>query len=88
MHLRDLKLAAGAAVKLSVRAVDAAGNLGPAATADITVSSRVPAALPRPGDGHELRPPSAATATPAVAWDRSRSPSSTSSTRSTPSPAS
>ena len=48
MHLRDLKLAAGTTVKLSVQAVDGAGNLGPAATAEITVSSHVPAPLPQP----------------------------------------
>ncbi len=33
MHLRDLKISLGATVKLSVRAVDGAGNVGPAATA-------------------------------------------------------
>jgi hypothetical protein len=48
MHLRDSKLAAGAAGKLAVRAVDGAGNVGPPATAAIGVSSRTPAPLPQP----------------------------------------
>ncbi len=46
MHLRDLKLSPGSVGTLSVRAVDAAGNLGPAATANIRVSDRLPAPLP------------------------------------------
>ncbi len=46
MQVHDMKLAAGATVKLEVRAVDAAGNRGPAASGTITVSGRVPAPLP------------------------------------------
>jgi hypothetical protein len=46
MHLRDLALAAGSEVAFSVRAVDGAGNSGPAATAKVRVSSKVPAPLP------------------------------------------
>lgn len=38
MHLRDLGLAAGTTVPLSVRAVDGAGNVGPETTARIAVS--------------------------------------------------
>jgi Domain of unknown function (DUF4091) len=48
MQLRDWKLAAGQTVKLSVQAVDGAGNLGPDAAAEITVSSHVAAPLPQP----------------------------------------
>ena len=48
MQLRDLKLAAGTTIKLAVQAVDGAGNVGKAATAEITVSSHVPAPLPQP----------------------------------------
>jgi hypothetical protein len=46
MHLRDLGLAKGQEVKLSVRAVDRAGNVGPAATGTFQVSSRMPTPLP------------------------------------------
>jgi hypothetical protein len=46
MHLRDMGLAAGGRVELTVRAVDAAGNLGPAATIETRVSDRVAAELP------------------------------------------
>jgi hypothetical protein len=46
MHVRGLKLAPAATVNLEVRAVDGAGNLGPPATAAITVSSYGPAPLP------------------------------------------
>jgi len=60
MHLRDLKLSPGASAKLSVRAVDGAGNLGSAATAGITVSNRLPAPLPQPNPDAE-RPRPAAT---------------------------
>ena len=68
MHLRDLKLAAGATVRLSVQAVDGAGNRGPAATAGITVSSRVPAPLPQPeAPMPRARPNLAAAALPQVA---------------------
>ncbi len=48
MHLRYAMAYAGKTVRLSVRAVDGAGNLGPPATASIRVSDRVPADLPRP----------------------------------------
>jgi hypothetical protein len=51
MHLRDEKLSSGVMVKLAVRAVDGAGNIGPAATARIQVSDRVPAPLPEPKVG-------------------------------------
>ena len=83
MHLRDLKLPPGSSATLSVRAVDAAGNLGPAATAGIRVSDRLPAALPGPATATSRSP--SATRRPCLAWDRSRSPSSTSWTRSIPS---
>src|SRR5262249_41707322 len=46
MHLRDLKIATQSSHKLSVLAVDAAGNRGPEATASIRVSTRQPARLP------------------------------------------
>jgi len=46
MRLRDLGLAAGAEVKVAVRAVDGAGNVGPAAEATVKVSGREAAALP------------------------------------------
>ncbi len=49
LHLRDRRLPAGAAVKLTIRAVDAAGNVGPAARLDLAVSRRAPRPLP-PGD--------------------------------------
>ena len=45
-HLRDLALPGGVPVSFKVWAVDGAGNLGPAATALIHVSNRVPAPLP------------------------------------------
>jgi hypothetical protein len=55
MHLRDLDLAPGHDVKLSVRAVDAAGNVGPPAETTVRVSSRLAAPLPgssqRPFEG-------------------------------------
>jgi hypothetical protein len=47
MHLRDLKSQAKPEHKLAVRAVDAAGNRGPEATATIRISTRVPARLPQ-----------------------------------------
>ena len=59
MHLRDLKRPAGESAALSVRAVDAAGNLGPAATANIRLSDRVPAAAAPAGDGDESCPTAA-----------------------------
>jgi len=46
MHLRDLGLATGAKVELSVRAVDGAGNVGPPATIRATLSNHVAANLP------------------------------------------
>lgn len=46
MRLRDLVLERGASVELTVRAVDAAGNVGPAASTSIRLSDKVPAALP------------------------------------------
>ncbi len=45
-HLRDLDLAPGAEVVLAVRAVDGAGNVGPAVEGKIRVSGKVPAPLP------------------------------------------
>ncbi|HEV3025903.1 MAG TPA: SGNH/GDSL hydrolase family protein, partial [Pirellulales bacterium] len=45
MHLRDLELDAGSPVELTVRAVDGAGNVGPAATIETRVSDRVAAQL-------------------------------------------
>jgi hypothetical protein len=48
MHLRDMKLAARAQRKLTIQGVDGAGNRGPAATAMITVSSRIAGPLPEP----------------------------------------
>ena len=48
MHLRDLKLTAGTTINLSVRAVDAAGNLGPDQTLSVPVSNAVPVRLPQP----------------------------------------
>jgi hypothetical protein len=47
MHLRDLKIAAGTTVKLSVRAIDTAGNLGPPASLGVAVSNFVPILLPK-----------------------------------------
>jgi hypothetical protein len=46
MHLRDLGLASGAEVRLTIRAVDGAGNIGPEVTARVRVSAQVPAPLP------------------------------------------
>ncbi len=48
MHLRDLNLAAGATIRLSVRAGDAAGNVGRAAEVVARVSGRRPKPLPDP----------------------------------------
>lgn len=48
MHLRDVDLAPGAEVKLSVRAVDGAGNRGAETAASIRVSSRTAPTLPGP----------------------------------------
>ena len=60
MHLRDLKTRAGPEHKLAVRAVDAAGNRGPEATATIRLSTRVPGRLP------ELKPVAGPTARSSV----------------------
>jgi hypothetical protein len=46
MHLRDLNLKAGAEIEFAVRAVDGAGNIGPATTAKVRVSSCVASPLP------------------------------------------
>lgn len=46
MHLRDLDLKAGAEVTIAVRAMDGAGNIGPATTGKVRVSSRIAAPLP------------------------------------------
>ncbi len=46
MHLRDLGLRPGQRIQLSVRSVDGAGNIGPAATEGICVSDLVPEPLP------------------------------------------
>jgi hypothetical protein len=46
MRLRDLGFSPGAEVKLAVRAVDAAGNAGPAAEGSLRVSDKVPPQLP------------------------------------------
>jgi len=56
MHLRDLKLAPGRAVNLSIRAADGAGNLGPAAKAGFRVSNRAPIPLPRRAPASGGRP--------------------------------
>ncbi len=45
MHLRDLSLQSGAEIEIAVRAVDGAGNIGPAATAKVRVSRRSAAPL-------------------------------------------
>jgi hypothetical protein len=57
MHLRDLDLKPGATVTLAIRAVDGAGNIGPALEAPVTVSDhramtlggRAPRAFEEPG---------------------------------------
>lgn len=46
MHLRDLGLKAGAKVVVAVRAVDGAGNVGPASELAVVVSDRVAKPLP------------------------------------------
>src|SRR5262249_45155333 len=46
MHLRDLSLAPGARVRLAVRAVDGAGNVGPASELAVSVSAATPRPLP------------------------------------------
>ncbi len=47
MHLHDLKKSPRSRAKLSVRAVDAAGNRGPETTTSIQFSTREPARLPQ-----------------------------------------
>ena len=51
MHLRDLGLAAGQTVNVSVRAVDGAGNMGPAATLSVKTSDE--SLTPLPGKNGE-----------------------------------
>ncbi len=46
MHLRDLQIKPGAEVEIAVRAVDGAGNIGPATNGKVRVSSRIAAPLP------------------------------------------
>jgi hypothetical protein len=46
MRLRDLDLTPGATVKVAVRAVDGAGNVGPAAEASVSISPRTEWSLP------------------------------------------
>ncbi|HVS36284.1 MAG TPA: GDSL-type esterase/lipase family protein, partial [Gemmataceae bacterium] len=46
MHLRDQNLGPGVEVKVAVKAVDGAGNVGPAAEATVNVSDRRPEPLP------------------------------------------
>ncbi|HEY7311964.1 MAG TPA: GDSL-type esterase/lipase family protein [Gemmataceae bacterium] len=46
MHLRDLHLKPGAEVEIGIRAVDGAGNVGPALTGKVRVSSKIAAPLP------------------------------------------
>ena len=67
MHLRDLKLENERTHRLSVQAVDGAGNRGTAATAEITVSSFVPAPLPQPKPAPAAVPNSTVTAWPRIA---------------------
>jgi hypothetical protein len=60
MHLRDLDLAPGAVSFLSVHAVDAAGNVGPAIERPAMISGRrprpLPAAGPKPSDARGTNP--------------------------------
>jgi hypothetical protein len=63
-HLRDLKLTPGGSVDLSVQAVDAAGNRGPAARVSVRVSNRNRAALPQPR--RDAKRPRPATSSPRV----------------------
>ena len=61
MHLRDMETAAGATVTLGVRAVDAAGNVGPAGTVTFRVSDlpqriTLPAAPAKPFEPAGERP--------------------------------
>ncbi len=55
MHLQDLPLAAGQRIKLTVAAVDSAGNVGPGVTEEIVVSSTRPLEI---AAGAEPFPPS------------------------------
>ncbi len=60
MHLRDLGARPGQTFTIAIRAVDGAGNIGPALSSKIRVSSRQPAPLPPapltpfPPDGETL----------------------------------
>ena len=58
MHLRDLDLGPGVEVKVAVKAVDGAGNVGPAAEATVNVSDRRPERVAGQGAGavHGRRP--------------------------------
>ena len=67
MHLRGLKLSSRPEHKLSVRAVDAAGNRGPEATASISLSKRVPEHLPPLNVKQSTARPAPAAALPRVA---------------------
>jgi Domain of unknown function (DUF4091) len=64
MHVHDLKGSTRSQQKLSVRAIDATGNLGPEATIDVRLSSRAPARLPQ--IEHGAGQPRRATALPRV----------------------
>ena len=66
MQLRDLNLAAGTTIKLSVEAVDGAGNVGAPATAEIKVSSHVAGPLPQPKPQPDSVPNPAAAEWPSV----------------------
>ncbi|MHB1556522.1 MAG: hypothetical protein ACYC61_03460 [Isosphaeraceae bacterium] len=63
MALYGLNLAPGSTARLAIRAVDAAGNVGPPSTLDLRVSGHRPAPLPAPkGDGSQSRAGSSSTA--------------------------
>jgi hypothetical protein len=57
LRLRDLKLSPGSDVSLAVRAVDAAGNVGPAASARVRLAAKGPS--PLPGEAPALAPTAA-----------------------------
>ncbi len=69
MRLRDLNLTPGATVHIAVRAADGAGNVGPAAEAQIQITPRPEWSLPG-------KPVAASSASPALcrAWPTPRSP--------------
>jgi hypothetical protein len=58
MHLRGLAAPGTRTVKLTVNAVDGAGNTGPAASATVPLSERVPKGLPQPAALPERAHPS------------------------------